>query len=415
MLTTNEATYGGVEFAPELFQDMLKHARPQMSANLTFTSQWGDDVKKNNATWKKQLKTTKQLTDESVYKNFRNLSYEEERRAAKEKFFQYVRRQRHYYGELLDDQCNEQIDLWLRAASPEEKSEFLSAFRDMYASANPNLNKSEYQVKFKGFRPGSAWGERSREREENKQRVRGFVATAEDKIAGAGSRRTSAAGGDGQHRIQTKAAKEREARRSFSSQAGSDMGEYDGAIFNDDKNDVPLGSGGGAPMPVETFKSQVPLSWVTASDEVVQSTYQDAHCGNFPVMVAQLRHSAMEKAKMRGSSARIGFEATAPYGKVNPVMDTTNIKKMPVPQYLLHPRGLPTGPGKWRYVTTNRITYMERSREALEYQAQKAREAVEASMAERHRSSIPLGKQGIMQEGARTSTYTEQFSNMRVF
>jgi len=154
---------------------------------------------------------------------------------------------------------------------------------------------------------------------------------------------------------------------------------------------------------------------VTASDEVVQSTYQDAHCGNFPVMVAQLRHSAMEKAKMRGSSARIGFEATAPYGKVNPVMDTTNIKKMPVPQYLLHPRGLPTGPGKWRYVTTNRITYMERSREALEYQAQKAREAVEASMAERHRSSIPLGKQGIMQEGARTSTYTEQFSNMRVF
>mmetsp|Transcript_1288 Transcript_1288/g.5238 ORF Transcript_1288/g.5238 Transcript_1288/m.5238 type:complete len:152 (+) Transcript_1288:841-1296(+) len=151
MLTTNEATYGGVEFAPELFQDMLKHARPQMSANLTFTSQWGDDVKKNNATWKKQLKTTKQLTDESVYKNFRNLSYEEERRAAKEKFFQYVRRQRHYYGELLDDQCNEQIDLWLRAASPEEKSEFLSAFRDMYASANPNLNKSEYQVKFKGF------------------------------------------------------------------------------------------------------------------------------------------------------------------------------------------------------------------------------------------------------------------------
>jgi len=377
----------------EVFEDMMKVCRPQPVENQTFKSEWGDTTKTGDMkAWaKSMLKTHNQCVNEHAAKQNADLIKEN-----RERFHKDVRRKQLYYADLLSDGAAADVDEYLKNASYEDKEEFLSAFRDMHAGSAEHRNRqtSVTQEKFKqGYRPSSADGARVKEFSDNKQKLRGPTIHPRelDKLKAAKERRMAKEAAEVAARKEAVDAK----LRAIAAKKGTSA-----ELFPEKRISA---------RP-DTFDSGFTLGWVgTDPGETNQSAYQEHHGGNYSQILKDLARGKEEKAF--ASTANNYNNITAPYGEVNYLNQEEPDKCYPVAKNFFQSKPHYEKLCQQELRTTNRSAFPVRARNEGVAQAESALKAAAAARAMRTKSSVPLGRQGIMDHPRhqRKTTYKSEF------
>lgn len=364
----------------ELLAPVMAIARPDPVPNQTFQSAWGDSLKSGPDTlkmWSENcMKTSKQCFDAPVAAAAAAVSgVGEDKARQRDNFHKNVVGSRLYYGDMLGADAAKEMDEKLMTATAEEKEDLLSAFRDMHAGTAHErdlrvpLSHEQYRM---GFQPSEVDTARRHEVAVNKERLTG-------------------------PKIQPRAEAARNARKEQIRAAAQAEKErlYAGVKAREEKAAALKAVSGVCCDPrmketKETFKSQFKIGWASKNTETVASSYQDLQCGNYNQVLATLK-AGVEKETF-GSSNNFN-QITAPYGDVNYLGQEEPVRAYPIPKYLTKRR--PSSAGGFG-VTTSRMSYQPRGRAAMLQQARQAKEAAAASRSMRSHSTIPLGKQGLM-------------------
>ena len=70
-------------------------------------------------------------------------------------FYKWVRKQRLYYGDILNEDAAAKVDSWLRGASEADRKEFIETFRDLNIAAKQDMSDSLYKQDYRLYRPGT--------------------------------------------------------------------------------------------------------------------------------------------------------------------------------------------------------------------------------------------------------------------
>jgi len=374
MYTHNQLTYGASEIEPELYQDIHSLVKPIIAPNLTLKSDWGEGLKatgewrakmeQKNPRGRKPAETSYGRFNDAVHPNFSDNAAHTQN----DTFYRWVRKQRLYYGDILNEDAAAKVDSWLRGASEADRKAFIETFRDLNIVAKQDVSDSLYKQDYTHYRPGTR-----EPSEANGTPTASRPRTVPSKKASRGALPVAA-----------------DALRSLAS-AGSARGGAGGAP----KRGGHWQQGNESLAP---YKSDIPIKWSGANNSLF-SSYRTSFKGRQGHELnvdpdAEQENQSQEKSRVDWTAV------TTPFGSLNPLFykhgQDPGRKFYCVPRANLHRKGLVHGKPEEKNHTTHRMTYMRRSEKDLKELAKKAAEQVAASKAARYTSSIPLGHQGIM-------------------
>jgi len=140
-MTTNEMAFGlrSMPDTAEVYERMLEATRPTPGDNLTFTSMWGDALKKGDLTlWKEQcLKSTQQQMNDEVHPPSAiqdNPSVKD----ARATFLKWMADNKKYFGQLLKPEVAEEARRHMKGLPVEQQEEFLKMMRDVHNNVLPD-------------------------------------------------------------------------------------------------------------------------------------------------------------------------------------------------------------------------------------------------------------------------------------
>mmetsp|Transcript_6815 Transcript_6815/g.9234 ORF Transcript_6815/g.9234 Transcript_6815/m.9234 type:complete len:649 (+) Transcript_6815:135-2081(+) len=172
-LTSYEAAYMGSEIMPEVYENVREVTNQRPVPNQSFVSEWGDDMKKTDMTvWKKNLTTSYTQANQEVHQSDTNKALRENKANV---FYNWARRKKLYYGDLMNPESSEQVSEWLRSASNEDRDECLEVLRTLHSVVEPlgagctTGGTWEHEV-YRAHRPSSADKNRGMEYRTNKDR-----------------------------------------------------------------------------------------------------------------------------------------------------------------------------------------------------------------------------------------------------
>lgn len=139
-LTSHSVAYGIREAAPDIYDEMLDITKPSQAENANFASQCdfsdGFPMFMRKTAYEEaneRLATTIQDNGAAQARSFHN----------------WIKRQRTYFGDLLTPEAAARVDAWFETATDEEKEEFIVAFRNIHATADPDRHKSLSHVHYR--------------------------------------------------------------------------------------------------------------------------------------------------------------------------------------------------------------------------------------------------------------------------
>ena len=376
--TSNKLSYGASEIDPELYRSMQDVVRPIRAPNVTLRSEWGESLAwaekqraKKTAGAQKQSQTTYDRLNDSVYPEFLS-----SRNLQNDQFFEWVRRQRLYYGDILSEEATQAVDEWLDQASDEERQEFLELFRDLHVAHTSEMLRSISHQDYSKYNPDRATFAKRPSSAPFAEGSRPMTAEQLSRPGTGGVRPPPAV---------------RPATGSRPATADPSRRPSTSAGVRKIKPTVEASGDGPPKIEIETFSSQVPLQW-GGSGLAPTSTYTDTYRKGPAYATAE--DGGGEEDRMLGYWAAV----TAPFGSLNPKFYKHEGKTnyYPIPEALMYPKGLIGGAPPRGTQTTNRMSFLPRSEEELIDQAKKAAEQVAASKAARYITTVPLGAQGIM-------------------
>mmetsp|Transcript_23489 Transcript_23489/g.51554 ORF Transcript_23489/g.51554 Transcript_23489/m.51554 type:complete len:728 (-) Transcript_23489:764-2947(-) len=146
---------------------------------------------------------------------------------------------------------------------------------------------------------------------------------------------------------------------------------------------------------IETQKSKVPLQWSAASIAPVSTAYEDAFGG-----LSQIGGSP--RRALSASAGPIKYrEVTCPIGAVNKHTAMAPIRDVyAVPECYVQKLPFPMPNGDVTMDTTNRITFAPRAEADVMRSMAAAAEMTEQSKKRLYKSTIPLGKNGLVTTGS---------------
>jgi hypothetical protein len=371
MYTHNQLTYGASEIEPELYSDIHSLVKPIFAPNLTLKSDWGEGLKatgewrakmeQKSGRGRKPAETSYGRFNDAVHPSFSDTAAHTQN----DTFYKWVRKQRLYYGDILNEDAAAKVDSWLRGASEADRKEFIETFRDLNIAAKQDMSDSLYKQDYRLYRPGT------REPSE----ANGSPAGSRPRTVP--SKKAS--------RSASPALPAADAQRALAS-AGSSRSEGPAtkrSVHWQQSNDS-----------LAPYKSDIPIKWSGAKSSHF-SSYRTSFKGR------QGQELSVDPDAENREKNKVDWTAvTTPFGSLNPLFykhgQDPGQNFYCVPRANLHRKGLVHGKPEEKNHTTHRMTYMRRSEKDLKELAKKAAEQVAASKAARYTSSIPLGHQGIM-------------------
>lgn len=356
--TTTGAYHGAI--AQENFQEILSWARPDVNAqgNLTFRSQWGDSLSKDDKLYKKYMKSSYQMYNEEVHGPKKGKA---ERNS--EEFFSWIKRQQLYYNDIINPEIIGEVDKWFASASTEDKRRLLDLFSTLHTVTQPSrMHQSTMQANHRSLRPSSARPstynldkvKKTKESKAKKTRPKSAPIKAKPKEV------IRAPHPSKDDNVEAKLQRILEKRRQIQLDP------------NAAKN---------------LYKSAVPLAWGAADSMPRQSTYFEMH--------GKSTLAAGEFTMPKGHDYKSDF--SSPFGMVNEQAKVNKTrptrKKFMIPASFLQRKSdrASTQPGP----TTYRMSYMKRSQDELKGVATNASELIAESKKALYRSYVPLGNKGI--------------------
>lgn len=95
---------------PDMYQKVASVTRAYPSKNLTFVSEWADDLKNTDMTvWKKNLVSNYQIGNLEVNQSDSNQGLREHKA---DLFYRWARQKGLYYGKLMTADASKNIDNW---------------------------------------------------------------------------------------------------------------------------------------------------------------------------------------------------------------------------------------------------------------------------------------------------------------
>lgn len=158
-ITMNDQFYGFRKLYPTIYNAAAEASRAVPAPNMLFSSEYAQSLKLGAGPyWNRFLQTTNQAVSGSVYASTMEqkvclrwtsaqhvnpcsgtkLSSSSHMQASHDQcFFNWVQRQRLYYGDLLTDAAAAKMDQMLEEADDAVKCELLDALRMLYAAVQP--------------------------------------------------------------------------------------------------------------------------------------------------------------------------------------------------------------------------------------------------------------------------------------
>jgi len=291
-LTSNSITYGIREAAPEVYEDMLDVSRASQAENANFVSQC--DFSDGFPMFMR--KTAYEEANERAAATVQDNSAAQAR-----SFHNWINRQRYYFGDLLTPEASAQIDTWFDTATDEEKDEFLVAFRNIHAAADPDRHKSLSHVQFKAMKNVLDENDLALINEENRRATYGRPKMRD---------------------VSVKVGMEQQQRPGTAPMGSSTSGRPSKPLAREDFD-----------LKTELYTSNVPLKWACTNLGPLKSAYQLSHGANSRDMMKSIHDTMDQRANMMRP---LGLGPTLGFGKVDPVIYQHKTAAFPVPDCMVH-------------------------------------------------------------------------------
>jgi hypothetical protein len=141
--TTYHSGYNFRDDHPEMYQQAVDSTRSKPVPNFTFVSDWGDSLKRgSDPVWRERfMKSTYTAANNDTYPHFVT-----DFDATKERtFFDWMQRQKTYYGELMTPEKRLEFEKVFEAADVAKKREILESLRQVTSVVRPDSLKSHSQ------------------------------------------------------------------------------------------------------------------------------------------------------------------------------------------------------------------------------------------------------------------------------